>query len=188
MSNWDKFKPADSSLIEFAKEGGPTASVIDNVTAINGAWLDAAKTLSWPIMPAPMKAEHDAIVSEYTGLYGSEPNPVSVGIDMAQPGSDQTVIATYHYITDEKPTIYNHVNLFVDAKSKTHTPEGGRKLTDKVILYYSCTDCPATLDPNTTRFAELNNHAMRDGWKIRWGHNGYDPFCPTCAEKRGIND
>jgi len=52
-------------------------------------------------------------------------------------------------------------------------------------IYYSC-DCGNILDPGTKRFAELNNAAMAAGWKIRWGHKYYEPFCPECANKRAI--
>jgi hypothetical protein len=76
------------------------------------------------------------------------------------------------------------------CKPKPHTPEGGRKLDGKIYLYYQCTDCEATLDPNTTRFAELNNCAMNSEWKIRWSEDGsgYNPFCPVCAKARWIGD
>jgi len=52
-------------------------------------------------------------------------------------------------------------------------------------IYYSC-DCGNILDPGTKRFAELNNAAMDNGWKIRWGHEYYEPFCPQCVKLKGI--
>ena len=52
-------------------------------------------------------------------------------------------------------------------------------------IYYSC-DCGNILDPGTKRFAELNNAAMDNGWKIRWGHEYYEPFCPSCVKLKGI--
>jgi hypothetical protein len=52
-------------------------------------------------------------------------------------------------------------------------------------IYYSC-DCGNILDPGTKRFAELNNAAMDNGWKIRWGHEYYEPFCPNCVKLKGI--
>src|SRR6267154_3048711 len=52
-------------------------------------------------------------------------------------------------------------------------------------IYYIC-DCGNILDPGTKRFAELNNAAMEAGWKIRWGHKYYEPFCPKCVKLKGI--
>lgn len=52
-------------------------------------------------------------------------------------------------------------------------------------IYYSC-DCGQILDPGTKRFAELNNAAMDNGWKVRWGHEYYEPFCPKCVKDKGI--
>jgi len=52
-------------------------------------------------------------------------------------------------------------------------------------IYYSC-DCGNILDPGTKRFAELNNAAMDNGWKVRWGHEYYEPFCPQCVKLKGI--
>ena len=52
-------------------------------------------------------------------------------------------------------------------------------------IYYSC-DCGNILDPGTKRFAELNNAAMDNGWKIRWRHEYYEPFCPSCVKLKGI--
>lgn len=48
-------------------------------------------------------------------------------------------------------------------------------------LYYEC-GCGAILDPNTKRFAELNNHASEKGWKIRFGDDSYIPYCVKCGE------
>lgn len=47
-------------------------------------------------------------------------------------------------------------------------------------LYYEC-KCGQRLDPHTKRFAELNNAAMKAGWKIRWGANSYVPHCVECG-------
>ena len=64
-------------------------------------------------------------------------------------------------------------------KVPTHDPYAN----PNAHIYYSC-DCGNILDPGTKRFAELNNAAMNAGWKIRWGHKYYEPFCPECANKR----
>jgi hypothetical protein len=66
-------------------------------------------------------------------------------------------------------------------KVPTHDPY----TNPNVHIYYSC-DCGNILDPGTKRFAELNNAAMDAGWKIRWGHQYYEPFCPKCVKLKGI--
>lgn len=50
-------------------------------------------------------------------------------------------------------------------------------------IYYQC-ECGAILDPCTKSFAELNNAASREGWKVRWNVNGagYKPHCVKCGE------
>ena len=48
-------------------------------------------------------------------------------------------------------------------------------------IYYECS-CGAILDPNTKSFAQLNNHASKMGWKIRFGADGYTPYCVKCGE------
>lgn len=48
-------------------------------------------------------------------------------------------------------------------------------------IYYECS-CGAILDPQTKSFAALNNYASKMGWKIRFGENGYTPYCVKCGE------
>lgn len=48
-------------------------------------------------------------------------------------------------------------------------------------IYYQC-NCGAILDPGTKSFAALNNAAMNAGWKVRWGHEHYIPYCVKCGE------
>ena len=48
-------------------------------------------------------------------------------------------------------------------------------------IYYEC-GCGAILDPKTKSFAQLNNCASEKGWKIRFGHSGYTPYCVKCEE------
>ena len=48
-------------------------------------------------------------------------------------------------------------------------------------IYYEC-GCGAILDPKTKRFAALNNYASEKGWKIRFGADGYTPYCVKCGE------
>lgn len=48
-------------------------------------------------------------------------------------------------------------------------------------IYYECA-CGAILDPGTKSFAQLNNAASNAGWKIRFGHEYYVPYCVKCGE------
>lgn len=48
-------------------------------------------------------------------------------------------------------------------------------------IYYQC-NCGAVLDPGTKSFAALNNAAMNAGWKVRFGHEYYIPYCAKCGE------
>jgi hypothetical protein len=49
-------------------------------------------------------------------------------------------------------------------------------------IYYEC-GCGAILDPKTKSFAALNNYASEKGWKIRFGHDSYVPYCDKCGEE-----
>ena len=49
------------------------------------------------------------------------------------------------------------------------------------FLYYECS-CGERLDPHVKSFAALNNNAMAAGWKIRFGNDGYTPYCVKCGE------
>ncbi len=48
-------------------------------------------------------------------------------------------------------------------------------------IYYEC-KCGAILDPGTKSFAALNGVASDKGWKIRFGADGYTPYCVKCGE------
>lgn len=63
-----------------------------------------------------------------------------------------------------------------DNQIPTHDPY----TNPGAYLYYEC-KCGQRLDPHTKRFAELNNAAMKAGWKIRWGANSYVPYCVECG-------
>lgn len=75
-------------------------------------------------------------------------------------------------IADEKFPYGKHPN-----KVPTHDPY----TNPNAQLYYSC-NCGAILDPGTRRFAELNNHASKAGWKIRFSDSGYVPYCVECGK------
>lgn len=69
-----------------------------------------------------------------------------------------------------KEKVYNNL-------SPTHDPY----TNPNAIIYYQC-NCGAILDCNTKSFAALNNHASKEGWKIRWGEQSYQPYCVTCGK------
>lgn len=48
-------------------------------------------------------------------------------------------------------------------------------------IYYEC-GCGAILDPCTKSFAQLNNCASENGWKIRFKAEGYVPYCVECGK------
>ena len=48
-------------------------------------------------------------------------------------------------------------------------------------IYYEC-KCGAILDPQTKSFAALNNYASEKGWKVRFGHDAYQPYCVKCGK------
>jgi len=97
------------------------------------------------------------------------------------------------YIIEPTKNIFIGIDLGIDDRTSytdnkvrsnkvpTHDPY----TNPNAQLYYSC-DCGNILDPGTKRFAELNNHAMNAGWKIRWGCQYYVPFCPKCVKEKGI--
>ena len=80
----------------------------------------------------------------------------------------------------------NHIEWIKTIKERTNkVPTHDPYTNPNAYIYYSC-DCGNILDPDTKRFAELNNAAMNAGWKIRWGHEYYEPFCPKCVKLKGI--
>src|SRR5258708_28684077 len=82
----------------------------------------------------------------------------------------------------EIKAIWNNAeNKIRSNKVPTHDPY----TNPNAYIYYSC-DCGNILDPGTKSFAQLNNAAMFSGWKIRWGHEYYEPFCPKCVKLKGI--
>jgi len=94
--------------------------------------------------------------------------PIHIGVDLG---------------SNDRTDHIEWVKTFKERANKvpTHDPYSN----PDAYIYYSC-DCGNILDPGTKRFAELNNAAMNAGWKIRWGHEYYEPFCPKCVKLKGI--
>lgn len=99
--------------------------------------------------------------------------PTILGIDWAKPGSDKTV--TIAGKIDDTGKI--HIEKVYQNKVPTHDPY----TNPNAHIYYQC-NCGAILDPGTKSFAALNNAAMVSGWKIRFGHEYYVPYCVKCGE------
>ena len=87
-----------------------------------------------------------------------------------------------HTIIYSGPNLFpeiNYVRFRVDCPNlkPTHDPYAN----PNAHIYYECS-CGAILDPKTKSFAQLNNCASEKGWKIRFGENGYKPYCVKCGE------
>lgn len=85
----------------------------------------------------------------------------------------------------EGPNLFpeiNGVRLFVDIGKHTNkVPTHDPYTNPNANIYYQC-NCGAVLDPGTKSFAALNNAAMNAGWKVRFGHEYYAPYCVKCGE------
>jgi len=124
-----------------------------------GSSFDKPKEQAWNKLKDWVKQSETHVV-EYTGPnLISEINHVRLDVDLAKPGTDQTV---YHEFKNKTPTHDPYTNP--DAH-----------------IYYECA-CGAILDPKTKSFAALNNCASNKGWKIRFGERGYTPYCVKCGE------
>ncbi len=103
-------------------------------------------------------------------------SPDYVGINLASK-PDQTA-----YFTEAAPISKQAWDSLKERNNKvpTHDPY----TNPDTHIYYSC-ECGEVFDPGTKSFAALNNAASHTGWIISWRKNGqgYDAFCPKCAEK-----
>jgi hypothetical protein len=115
---------------------------------------------------------------------------VTVGVDLASE-PDKTIYSViddgkYSNISEEefKKLVISQATInekVLNNKIPTHDPY----TNPNAFLYYEC-ECGKKLDPQTKRFAELNNRASDAGWKIRWGAHSYIPYCVECAKEKGI--
>jgi len=147
----------------------------------------------WPSGSTPIKPSltinEDGPLGEAGDYFIEEAAPVSAKAwnDLGN-GADETVVVTGK-IVDGKIHVQefykgNEAKKLLEEynnKVPTHDPY----TNPNAHIYYSC-DCGNILDPGTKRFAELNNAAMDNGWKIKWGYEYYEPFCPSCVKLKGI--
>jgi len=99
---------------------------------------------------------------------------------------EYTIVRTEPFNFKAEWSIPIHIDLGTEHKVRSNkVPTHDPYANPNAYVYYSC-DCGNILDPGTKRFAELNNAAMNAGWKIRWGHEYYEPFCPKCVKLKGI--
>lgn len=163
--------------------------------------------IDWPKQPIENFKADDPAKTE--GLWSNDGQPVAkaklFGWDVGKTGDDKTII-TEGEITDGKLNITNVREATEEDKAWADTNLHGTGFTQDgqhvaleqiyigenkipthdpytnpgAYLYYEC-KCGERLDPHTKRFAELNNAAMKAGWKIRWGANSYVPYCVECG-------
>lgn len=88
-------------------------------------------------------------------------------------------IAFTKVTVEDDAIVYEHIpNAKVYSNvPPTHDPYAN----PNAELYYSC-NCGAIFDPGTKSFAQLNNHASKAGWKIRFTDTGYVPYCVDCGK------
>lgn len=73
------------------------------------------------------------------------------------------------------------IETYAKVRQRNLKPTHDPYTNPNAHIYYECT-CGAILDPQTKSFAALNNHASKMGWKVRFGENGYTPYCVKCGE------
>ena len=86
----------------------------------------------------------------------------------------EKIIAPFDEI---RPVYFKQERLVYSNIKPTHDPY----TNPNAHIYYECA-CGAILDPKTKSFAALNNCASEKGWKIRFGSDGYMPYCVKCGE------
>lgn len=94
-----------------------------------------------------------------------------------QDNTGKTISKEQDKATEEE---FKIISDSMQAVVKNQTPTHDPYTNPGAYLYYEC-NCGQRLDPHTKRFAELNNHAMKEGWKIRWGASSYVPYCVECG-------
>lgn len=90
----------------------------------------------------------------------------------AKPAQEAAIKQANEMISTQVVSIQKFLN-----KKPTHDPY----TNPNAHIYYEC-KCGAILDPGTKSFAALNNCASEKGWKVRWGAEAYQPYCPKCGE------
>lgn len=114
----------------------------------------------WPIEQLKPRSQWDKDVA---GLDW----PKAASIEKAKAEEFKIIKDTFQNIGEK---VYNNL-------PPTHDPY----TNPNAHIYYQC-NCGAILDPGTKSFAELNNQASRQGWKIRFSDTGYKPYCVKCGK------
>lgn len=119
-----------------------------------------------PVCPQQLIDEAKREEKEYTDTYGTEPNPVALGIMPLPPsyGSNLRLIA--------------HADKIIKS-------QGSNLVDSEAYLYFQCESCNEILDPHTKSFATLQEHRGKAGWKCVWNMSGmgYKVYCVKCGEK-----
>ena len=121
--------------------------------------------------PQAIEALNDKLIGWDIGKGDDEPVAITgtvengiLNIDYEYRGkAAKNLIESYARVINRKPTHDPYTN-------------------PNALIYYECA-CGAILDPKTKSFAQLNNCASEKGWKIRFGSDGYKPYCVKCGEE-----
>lgn len=116
-----------------------------------------------PVFPQWLKDGAKQEEKEYTDMYGTEVNPVALGVKSPE-------LKVKHKII-----------------SQTELKSQGSNLVDsEAYLYFQCEGCGTILDPHTKSFATLQEHRVNAGWACKWNIDGmgYKVYCAECREKK----
>jgi hypothetical protein len=166
----------------------------------NDGW--GSKWPAAPIFPQQLIDEAKREEKEYTDVYGTEVNPVALGV---KPEAFQTEASTFIYTTKDDPwPITGHVVCDVDKDGNIDlTPlrdkligwdlakpnsdktilnkegwqtelksQGSNLVDEQAYLYFQCESCNEILDPHTKSFKALEEARFKAGWKVKWNIDG----------------
>lgn len=133
------------------------------------AWGDNPWVKSWPIeIDKPHGKDIDKFhIQEWPILIPTTTTPIKLGVDLSSERDKSITV-----VIENSIIIKEYSN-----KVPTHDPY----TNPNSHIYYQCS-CGKILDPGTKSFAQLNNVASRDGWKIRCGADTYVPYCVDCGK------
>lgn len=140
----------------------------------------AERQASAGVIDWPEEKLADAAIAIIGTVWPIPKEPTSIGWDLSK-GPDQTA---YGIIEDSKvrPASATEINAIYQAsRVKNKVPTHDPYTNPGAYLYYEC-KCGQILDPKVKSFAALNNVASVVGWKIRFGHEYYIPYCIECGK------
>lgn len=180
-------KPHGKDIIKAHKQEWPlsqkqitTIAYVANELEFNKAADEAMNKAS--AIPWPIQEVFKSLPTNYEFM------PTADGIVVIKTSieKDDTTLAYKIYgvdLSSEKDksvTVVIENNVIIKEYSNkvpTHDPY----TNPNSHIYYQCS-CGSILDPGTKSFAQLNNIASREGWKVRWGADTYIPYCVDCGK------